>query len=78
MGVTAYVLIATDPRRTGYVMGELGKLNPRAVREVMGPYDIVLKADFQQLIDVPQYLSGQVRAIEGVSATTTLVAFPED
>ncbi len=77
--VKAYVLIVTDPGRTHQVSETLAAL-PRiqSVSEVMGPYDIVAEIVADSLTEIPPILSGQIRTIEGIQSTTSLVAFPSD
>ena len=47
------------------------------IHEVMGPYDIVIEISVPSLVDVPPILSTQIRAIDGIQSTTSLVSFPE-
>lgn len=77
--VKAYVLIVTDPGRTRRVTETLAAL-PRihSVSEVMGPYDIVVEIVAEHLTEIPPILSGEIRTIEGIQSTTSLVAFPSD
>lgn len=78
MSVKAYVLIVARPGKTRDVM-----LNVRRIRgvqeahEVMGPYDIVAELQAESLTEIPPILSDQIRAIDGVESTTSLVTFPE-
>ncbi len=67
----AYVLINTEPLRTEAVLERL-KTIPRArVREVLGPYDIVVELEE----DGPEYLTRtvreKIRAVQGVISTVT-------
>lgn len=77
--VKAYVLIVTDPGRTRHVTDTL-RAQPRihAVSEVMGPYDVVAEIVADTLTEIPPILSGEIRTIEGIQSTTSLVAFPAD
>ena len=77
--VKAYVLIVTDPGRTRHVTDTL-RSRPRihAVSEVMGPYDVVVEIVAGTLTEIPPILSGEIRTIEGIQSTTSLVAFPGD
>ncbi len=78
MGVKAYVLIVAQPGKTRGVMREV-----RAVagvvesHEVMGPYDIVAEIEAETLAEIPPILGDQIRRIDGVESTTSLVTFPE-
>ena len=75
--VKAYVLIVTDPGRTRQVTDALIKIpNIETVSEVMGPYDIVAEIMAQSLTEIPSILFDQIRSIDGIQSTTSLVAFP--
>ena len=77
MGVKAYVLVVTDPGKTRRVMQALREI-PSIVElhEVMGPYDIVVKIEVENLQDIPPILGGKIRIIEGIESTTSLVTLP--
>jgi DNA-binding Lrp family transcriptional regulator len=47
-----------------------------ACHEVMGPYDMVVEIEVEDLADVPPILSDHIRTIPGVESTTSLVTFP--
>jgi DNA-binding Lrp family transcriptional regulator len=75
--VKTYVLIVTDPGRTRHVTDALSAVPyVEAVNEVMGPYDIVVEIVTESLTDIPPILSDQIRILEGIESTTSLVAFP--
>lgn len=72
-----FILIVTDPGTTRRVAKTLKALDlVTDVHEVMGPYDIVVELEAPQLTDVPAILSNDIRSIEGIQSTTSLVAFP--
>jgi DNA-binding Lrp family transcriptional regulator len=78
MAVKAYVLVVTDPGATKRVYDALIKINGvTEVHEVMGPYDIIVEMDVPNLVDVPPILSTQIRTIDGIQSTTSLVSFPD-
>ena len=78
MSVKAYVLVVTDPGATKRVYDTLVQIpGVVEVHEVMGPYDIIVELDVPNLVDVPPILSTQIRVIEGIQSTTSLVSFPE-
>ena len=78
MAVKAYVLVVTDPGATKKVYDALAAVNGVVEsHEVMGPYDIVIEISGPSLVDVPPILSTQIRAIQGIQSTTSLVSFPE-
>lgn len=77
--VKTYVLIVTDPGRTRRVTAALSDVeHVDAVNEVMGPYDIVVEIVTESLADIRPILSDQIRVIEGVESTTSLVTLPHD
>jgi DNA-binding Lrp family transcriptional regulator len=68
--VKAFVLIVTDPGATRRVAATLKAIeHVTDVHEVMGPYDIVVELEVPQLPD-------NIRTIDGIQSTTSLVAFP--
>ena len=78
MAIKAYVLIVTDPVKTKDVMARIRSIE--AVKnsyEVMGPYDIIVEIEVDDLSDVPKILGEGIRRIEGIESTTSLVAIPE-
>jgi len=78
MAVKAYILVVTDPGATKKVYDALAAVNGVVeIHEVMGPYDIVIEISVPSLVDVPPILSTQIRAIDGIQSTTSLVSFPE-
>ena len=76
--IKAYVLVVANPGSTKSAYTAI-----RAVKgvvechEVMGPYDIVVEIEVENLSDVPGILSEQIRTIDGVESTTSLVTFPD-
>ena len=78
MAVKAYVLVVTDPGATKRVYDALSKVpGVSELHEVMGPYDIIVEIDVPTLVDVPPILSTQIRTIQGIQSTTSLVSFPD-
>jgi len=78
MSVKAYILVVTDPGATKRVYEALSKVKGvTEVHEVMGPYDIIVELDVPTLAEVPPILSSQIRTVEGIQSTTSLVSFPE-
>ncbi|MCY4615120.1 MAG: Lrp/AsnC ligand binding domain-containing protein [Chloroflexi bacterium] len=75
--VKTYVLIVTDPGRTRHVTADLAAIpQVEAVNEVMGPYDIVVEIVTESLTDIRPILSDQIRVLEGIESTTSLVTLP--
>jgi DNA-binding Lrp family transcriptional regulator len=78
MAVKAYVLIVTDPVQTKNVLRRIRELETvKASYEVMGPYDIVVEIEANDLAEIPPILGEGIRRIDGIESTTSLVTFPE-
>lgn len=77
MTVKAYVLVVTDPGKTKRVVQSMRDIpGIVAMHEVMGPYDIVVEIEVDNLQEIPQILGEGIRAIEGIESTTSLVTLP--
>ena len=78
MPIKAYVLVVTDPGRTRHVADALRSI-PGIVEmhEVMGPYDIVVELEVNNLQDIPPILGERIRVVEGIQSTTSLVSLPD-
>ncbi len=75
--IKAYILIVADPGETKSVFEALsGIAGVKQAHQVMGPYDIVVEIEVEDLADVPPILSEHIRTIDGVENTTSLVTFP--
>lgn len=75
--VKAYVLIVTQPGATRRLVETIRRLDwVLEVHEVMGPYDIVAEIETESLQQVPGILQEQIRSLDGIQSTTSLVAFP--
>lgn len=78
MGVKAYVLIIAHPGKTRAVIAAVRSIKGVVEsHEVMGPYDIVAEIEAGTLQEIPPILGDQIRTIDGVESTTSLVTFPE-
>ena len=78
MAVKAYVLIVTDPVKTKDVMKNIREIpEVSESHEVMGPYDIIVEIQAQDLAEIPPILGERIRRIQGIESTTSLVTFPE-
>jgi DNA-binding Lrp family transcriptional regulator len=76
--IKAYVLVVANPGATKRVYSALKDVKGVIeCHEVMGPYDIVVEIEVEDLADVPPILSDHIRTIGGVESTTSLVTFPE-
>lgn len=77
MAIKAFVLIVTDPVQTAEVVKRIRALP--AVKdsyEVMGPYDIIVEIEVNDLAEIPPILGEGIRRIDGIESTTSLVAIP--
>jgi DNA-binding Lrp family transcriptional regulator len=76
--IKAYVLVVTNPGATKSVLTAVREIaGVVELHEVMGPYDLVVEIEVEQLSEVPPILSDRIRAIPGIESTTSLVTFPE-
>lgn len=72
MTVSAYILIQTDVGRSPAVVTEISKLpGVIAAEEVMGSYDVIVKASADTLDDLTKGVVGRVQQIDGISRTLT-------
>jgi DNA-binding Lrp family transcriptional regulator len=77
MAVKSYVLVVTDPGKTRRVLQALADVAGIVeMHEVMGPYDIVVEIEVENLQDIPPILSDKIRTLEGIESTTSLVTLP--
>jgi DNA-binding Lrp family transcriptional regulator len=77
MMVKAYVLVVTDPGATQRVIDILrGISGVVETHEVMGPYDVVVEVEVENLTDMPPVLGEKIRKIPGIQSTTSLITFP--
>ena len=75
--IKAYVLVVANPGATKSVYNTLRQVEGvTECHEVMGPYDIVVEIEVENLSDVPRVLSDHIRTVEGVESTISLVTFP--
>ena len=78
MAVKAYVLIVTDPVETRNVLRRIREIAAvKASYEVMGPYDIIIEIEVDDLSQIPPILGEGIRQIAGIESTTSLVTIPE-
>ena len=76
--IKVYVLVIADPGKTLEVFARLKEVQGVVeCHQVMGPYDIVVEIEVEELSDVPPLLSNHIRTIEGLDSTISMVTFPE-
>lgn len=78
MAVKAYILIVTDPGKTKDAYAQVKSI-PGVVEthEVMGPYDIVVEIEVDNLTDLAPILGTRIRKVDGIQSTTSLVTLPD-
>jgi len=77
MMIKAYVLVVTEPGATKGVIDILhGVPGVVETHEVMGPYDIVVEVQVENLTDMPPVLGERIRKIPGIQSTTSLITLP--
>ena len=75
MATNAYVLINTEPTKTQNIVERLRAIDGSYVREVLGPYDIVLELEAATPEDLTEMLRHRVRPISGITNTVTCLWF---
>ncbi len=73
----AFVLVVTEPSATRRVATAIKEIDQVIdVHEVMGPYDIVVELQAEHLREISTVILDQLRSMDGIQSTTSLVAFP--
>ena len=75
MASNAYILINVEPTKTEEVLERLNALSGAHVREVLGPYDVVVDLEAGTPEDITEILRHRIRPINGISNTVTLMCF---
>jgi uncharacterized protein with GYD domain len=75
MAATAYILVNTEPARTQEVVKQLRDIPGAFVREVLGPYDVVVELEADTQEDITAALRNQIRPINGITDTVTCLWF---
>jgi DNA-binding Lrp family transcriptional regulator len=72
MSVAAYILIQTDVGKSPSVVSAISALpGVIAAEEVMGSYDVIVRAEADTLEDLTKGIIGKVQQIEGITRTLT-------
>ena len=72
MSIHAYVLVNVDPVQTPKVLERLSGISGAVVREVIGPYDIVVEFEAEAVEYITATLRNKIRPVPGVTSTVTL------
>ncbi len=75
MAATAYILVNTEPARTQEVVKQLRDIPGAFVREVLGPYDVVVELEADTQEDITAALRHRIRPINGITDTVTCLWF---
>ncbi len=75
MAATAYILVNIEPARTRAVVEQLRAIPGAFVREVLGPYDVVVELEADTQEDITAALRQQIRPIHGITDTVTCLWF---
>ena len=71
MSVNAYVLIRAEPERIPEVLEQLGALPGGIVREVVGPYDVVVELEADTEEDLAGVLRHKINPVPGFTNAVT-------
>jgi len=71
MPANAYVLLNVDPAHTGDVVRQLSTIPGALVREVTGPYDVVVELERDTVVNITSLVRTKIRTIPGVTSTLT-------
>jgi DNA-binding Lrp family transcriptional regulator len=72
MTVAAYILIQTDVGKSPAVVKAIAAIEGvTAAEEVMGSYDVIVKAEADTLDDLTKGIVGRVQMVDGITRTLT-------
>ena len=71
MPANAYVLLNVEPARTQAVLDRLRAIPRAFVREVLGPYDVIVELEADSPEDITAILREKIRPVAGVTSTVT-------
>lgn len=73
--VTSYTLVRVKPPKDKEIYQKIKEL-PEVKEAIMtyGEYDLLLRIEVNSLDELDSFIFGKLRVIEGVEATTTLLA----
>ncbi len=72
MAVTAYVLIQTEVGKAAQVAEEVAKIDGvTSAEDVTGPYDVIVRAEADDVNDLGKMVVSKVQLIDGITRTLT-------
>jgi DNA-binding Lrp family transcriptional regulator len=69
----AYILLSVDPQRTDEVVKRLSAISRALVRQVLGPYDVIVELSEDTVTDITRVVQAKIRPVQGVTQTVTCV-----
>jgi DNA-binding Lrp family transcriptional regulator len=78
MSVNAYILINVEPERTPEVVERLHAIPGGIVREVVGPYDVVVELEADTEEDLTGIVRHSISPIQGITNAVTCTWFVRD
>ena len=75
MAANAYILMNVEPAKIQTVLERLRRIPDAFVREVLGPYDIIMQLEADTDEDLTSILRNKVRPISGITNTVTCLWF---
>jgi DNA-binding Lrp family transcriptional regulator len=71
VAANAYILVNIEPSKNQAVVKQLRAIPGTLVREVLGPYDVVVELETDTQEDITAALRHKIRPINGITDTVT-------
>ena len=71
MAANAYVLLTVEPQKTDEVLERLEAIPRALVRQVLGPYDVIVELYEDTAVDITSVVQSKIRPITGITQTVT-------
>jgi DNA-binding Lrp family transcriptional regulator len=72
MSVTAYILIQTEVGKAAAVANQVGEIEGVvSAEDVTGPYDVIVRAEAEDVDQLGQLVVAQVQGVSGITRTLT-------
>ncbi len=70
--VSAYILIQTEVGKAASVAKEAGQIQGViSAEDVTGPYDVIVRAEAQNVDDLGKLVVARIQAVDGITRTLT-------
>ena len=73
METNAYILLTVDPQKTEEVARRLSAIPRALVRQVLGPYDMIVELSEDTVSDISGVVQSKIRPVPGVTQTVTCI-----